>query len=101
MKILKMELFKMSTKRKEQSEVEILEKQENQFELVLFNDDVNTFDFVIDSLISVCEHTDEQAHQCTLIVHYKGKCVVKTGELSDLKPRCSKLLELGLSAEII
>ncbi|HEX5742704.1 MAG TPA: ATP-dependent Clp protease adaptor ClpS, partial [Flavobacteriaceae bacterium] len=80
---------------------DVLEKEELQHELVLFNDEVNTFDFVIDSLISVCEHTDEQAHQCTLIVHYKGKCVVKTGELSDLKPRCSKLLELGLSAEII
>ena len=96
-----MELFKMNTKRKEQSEVEILDALENQYELVLFNDDVNTFDFVIDSLISICEHTDEQAHQCTLIIHYKGKCIVKTGELSDLKPRCSKLLELGLSAEII
>ncbi|MDP3354080.1 MAG: ATP-dependent Clp protease adaptor ClpS [Flavobacteriaceae bacterium] len=91
----------MNTKKKEQAEVEILEALENQYELVLFNDEVNTFDFVIDSLISVCEHTDEQAHQCTLIVHYKGKCIVKTGELSDLKPRCSKLLELGLSAEII
>ena len=91
----------MNTKRKEQSEVEILDALENQYELVLFNDDVNTFDFVIDSLISICEHTDEQAHQCTLIIHYKGKCIVKTGELSDLKPRCSKLLELGLSAEII
>lgn len=98
---LKMELFKMNTKRKEQTSVEILEELENIFELVLFNDEVNTFDFVIDSLINVCEHTDEQAHQCTLIVHYKGKCVVKTGELSDLKPRCSKLLELGLSAEIM
>jgi ATP-dependent Clp protease adaptor protein ClpS len=96
-----MELFKMSTKRKEKESVDVLEKEELQHELVLFNDEVNTFDFVIDSLISVCEHTDEQAHQCTLIVHYKGKCVVKTGELSDLKPRCSKLLELGLSAEII
>lgn len=101
MKILKMELFKMSTKRKEKELVDVLEKEELQHELVLFNDEVNTFDFVIDSLISVCEHTDEQAHQCALIVHYKGKCVVKTGELSDLKPRCSKLLELGLSAEII
>lgn len=96
-----MKQFTMNTKRKEKGEVDILNKLENQYELILFNDEVNTFDFVIDSLISVCEHTDEQAHQCTLIVHYKGKCTVKTGELSDLKPRCSKLLELGLSAEII
>lgn len=93
--------FRMNTKRKEQESIAVLEELELQHELVLFNDDVNTFDFVIDSLISICEHTDEQAHQCALIVHYKGKCTVKTGELSDLKPRCSKLLELGLSAEII
>ena len=93
--------MKMDTKRKEQISVDVLEQLETQHELVLFNDEVNTFDFVIDSLISVCEHTDEQAHQCTLIVHYKGKCIVKTGELSDLELRCSKLLELGLSAEIL
>ena len=96
-----MEIMKMDTKRKEQVSVDVLEQLEPQRELVLFNDDVNTFDFVIDSLISICEHTDEQAHQCALIVHYKGKCTVKTGELSDLEPRCSKLLELGLSAEIL
>lgn len=94
-------MVEMNTKRKEKESVDVLEKEELQHELVLFNDEVNTFDFVIDSLISICEHTDEQAHQCTLIVHYKGKCTVKTGDLSDLKPRCSKLLELGLSAEIL
>ena len=91
----------MATIEKTQQETSVLEAVDINNEIVLFNDDVNTFDFVIDSLISICEHTDEQAHQCTLIIHYKGKCIVKTGELSDLKPRCSKLLELGLSAEII
>jgi ATP-dependent Clp protease adaptor protein ClpS len=68
---------------------------------VLHNDEVNTFDFVIDSLINVCEHTEEQAEQCTWLVHFKGKCTVKTGELKELEPRCSKLLSLGLSAELI
>jgi ATP-dependent Clp protease adaptor protein ClpS len=91
----------MSTERKIQEEVETLEEETNQFEIVLFNDDVNTFDFVIDSLIEVCEHTLEQAEQCTILVHYKGKCTVKTGEYKDLKPRCSKLLNKGLSAEIV
>ncbi|REE80332.1 ATP-dependent Clp protease adaptor protein ClpS [Lutibacter oceani] len=91
----------MSTKRKIQEEVETLEEETNQFEIVLFNDDVNTFDFVIDSLIEVCEHTLEQAEQCTILVHYKGKCTVKTGEYNDLKSRCSKLLNKGLSAEIV
>ena len=91
----------MSTKRKIQEEVDVLEKETTQHEIVLFNDEVNTFDFVIDSLIEVCEHTLEQAEQCTILVHYKGKCTVKTGEYNDLKPRCLKLLSKGLSAEII
>jgi ATP-dependent Clp protease adaptor protein ClpS len=91
----------MSTKEKIQEEVDVLEKEVNQHEIVLYNDDVNTFDFVIDSLIDVCEHTLEQAEQCTILVHYKGKCTVKTGEYKDLKPRCSKLLSLGLSAELV
>lgn len=84
-----------------QEEVEVLEQEANQHEIVLYNDDVNTFDFVIESLIQVCEHTTEQAEQCTWLVHFKGKCTVKTGELKDLKPRCSKLLQLGLSAELV
>ena len=91
----------MSTKEKTQEEVDVLEKEVNQHEIVLYNYDVNTFDFVIDSLIDVCEHTLEQAEQCTILVHYKGKCTVKTGEYKDLKPRCSKLLSLGLSAELV
>ncbi len=91
----------MSTKKKVQEEIDVLEQVINQNEIVLFNDDVNTFDHVIDSLIDICEHTLEQAEQCAMLVHYKGKCTVKTGEYSDLKPRCSSLLNLGLSAEII
>jgi ATP-dependent Clp protease adaptor protein ClpS len=70
-------------------------------EIILFNDDVNTFDFVIDMLVNVCEHTPIQAEQCAIIVHFKGKCGVKTGTFDELKPRCTKLLEAGLSAEII
>lgn len=70
-------------------------------EIVLYNDDVNTFDHVIDTLIRVCDHTPEQAEQCSLIVHYNGKCTVKTDILEKLKPQCSLLLEAGLSAEIV
>ncbi|GGK44224.1 MULTISPECIES: ATP-dependent Clp protease adaptor ClpS [Flavobacteriaceae] len=91
----------MSTKTKKQDQVDTLEQETNQYEIVLFNDDVNTFDFVIDSLIEVCEHTLEQAEQCTILVHYKGKCTVKTGEYNELKSRCTKLLSKGLSAEIV
>ena len=78
-----------------------LEDIQKNNEIVLYNDDVNTFDHVIQTLIYACDHTAEQAEQCSIIVHYKGKCTVKTGEYKDLKPRCTKLLEAGLSAEII
>ena len=70
-------------------------------EIVLFNDDVNTFDHVIETLIMVCKHSAEQAEQCAILVHYKGKCTVKTGTLKELIPQCSSLLEAGLSAEIV
>ncbi|HCE54885.1 MAG: ATP-dependent Clp protease adaptor ClpS [Lutibacter sp.] len=91
----------MSTKRKIQEDVDVVEKEVNLHEIILFNDDVNTFDFVIDSLIEICDHTAEQAEQCALLVHFKGKCAVKTGEYDELKPRCTQLLTRGLSAEII
>lgn len=86
---------------KTEEKVSVKTQQTNQHEIVLHNDDVNTFDFVIESLINVCDHTLEQAEQCTMLVHYKGKCTVKTGEFKDLEPRCSKLLQLGLSAELV
>lgn len=91
----------MSTKEKVLEEVAIEESISFNNEIVLYNDDVNTFDHVIDTLIRVCDHTPEQAEQCSLIVHYNGKCTVKTGEYKDLKPQCSLLLEAGLSAEIV
>ncbi len=76
-------------------------QEANVHEIILYNDDVNTFDHVIETLITACDHTPEQAEQCSIIVHYKGKCAVKTGDYDDLKPRCSKLLQAGLSAEIV
>ncbi|WP_335966162.1 ATP-dependent Clp protease adaptor ClpS [Galbibacter sp. PAP.153] len=91
----------MSTKERISEELLLEEEVVKQSEIILYNDDVNTFDYVIDMLINTCEHTPEQAEQCSIIVHYKGKCTVKTGEYDDLKPRCSKLLQAGLSAEIV
>ena len=87
--------------RQYEEEVALLENEDEVYKLVLHNDDVNTFDFVIDSLIEICHHTLEQAEQCTILVHYKGKCTVKTGHYDELKPQCTQLLEAGLSAEII
>jgi ATP-dependent Clp protease adaptor protein ClpS len=68
--------------------------------LILFNDDVHSFDFVIEALIEVCEHELLQAEQCTVIVHFKGKCAVKQGTYEKLEPMCTALLERGLTAEI-
>ena len=91
----------MSSKEKLSEKAKVDSKEKKLSEIVLYNDDVNTFDHVIETLIYACEHTSEQAEQCSLLVHYKGKCTVKTGVYDDLKPRCSKLLEAGLSAEIV
>lgn len=91
----------MSTKEKIQEEVSVAEKESTENEIVLYNDEVNTFDHVINTLIYACEHTPEQAEQCSLIVHYKGKCTVKTGGYDDLEPQCRMLLDAGLSAEIV
>ena len=91
----------MSTIEEIQEEILVKESIDVSYEILLHNDDVNTFDHVIDTLIRVCQHTSEQAEQCAILVHYKGKCTVKTGSLDKLKPQYSSLLDAGLSAEII
>ncbi len=96
-----MKIDSMSTKEKVSEELLLDEETANQNEIVLFNDDVNTFDHVIETLIRVCDHAPEQAEQCALIVHYNGKCTVKTGDYKELEPRCTLLLHAGLSAEIV
>lgn len=68
--------------------------------LILHNDDVNTFEFVIESLIDICEHTTEQAEQCTYLIHYKGKCDVKKGSFDFLRPMRHALVGKGLKATI-
>lgn len=88
-------------KREHQQDVDVLELEDEVYKLVLWNDDVNTFDFVIESLIEICEHTLEQAEQCTILVHYKGKCTVKTGSLEILKSMHEKLLSRSLTSEIV
>lgn len=82
------------------AEEDVMELIDDECHLILYNDDVNTFDHVIDTLVKVCHHTFEQAEQCAIIVHFKGKCDVKSGSYSFLKPLCTALLDAGLSAEI-
>ncbi|MBS1682091.1 MAG: ATP-dependent Clp protease adaptor ClpS [Bacteroidetes bacterium] len=70
-------------------------------DLVVFNDDFNTFDHVIHTLIRVCKHSTEQAEQCTLLIHYKGRCAVRTGSFEELDPMREAICEAGIDAKII
>jgi len=88
-------------KRQYEEEVLVLDETDEIYKLVLHNDDIHTFDYVIDSLIEICKHTLEQAEQCTMLVHFKGKCTVKTGSMDLLKPMHEKLLSRELTSEII
>jgi ATP-dependent Clp protease adaptor protein ClpS len=84
-------------------ELEVLEVNETTdlIDLIVFNDEVNTFDHVIDTLIRVCKHTADQAEQCTIIIHYKGKCSVKQGTFEILKPMRDAICEAGIDARIV
>mgnify|MGYP006160402107 CR=1 FL=1 len=87
-------------------ETEVLEQVETaetlveNKDLIVYNDDYNTFDHVIDSLIKVCKHQAVQAEQCAVLVHYKGKCQVKRADYDTLEPMCTALLDRGITAEI-
>ncbi|MFH1005861.1 MAG: ATP-dependent Clp protease adaptor ClpS [Bacteroidota bacterium] len=76
-------------------------RKKNSYDLVLYNDDLNSFDFVIETLIDVCNHEHLQAIQCTYIIHFNGKCGVKCGTYEKLEPLFSELIRRGLTAKII
>jgi ATP-dependent Clp protease adaptor protein ClpS len=87
-------------KEKESKSIAFATDVQSELALILYNDDVNTFDHVIHCLVTVCEMELMAAEQCAYIVHYGGKCAVKHGAYEDLEPRCLTLLEKGLSAKI-
>jgi len=93
----------MNTEYQEDDLVEVLDAVETTdvMDLVVFNDDVNTFEHVTRTLIKVCKHTQEQAEQCTLIIHYKGKCQVKNGTFDFLRPMREAICEVGIDARIL
>jgi ATP-dependent Clp protease adaptor protein ClpS len=93
----------MNTEYQEDDLVEVLDAVETTdvMDLVVFNDDINTFDHVTRTLIKVCKHTQEQAEQCTLIIHYKGKCQVKNGSFDFLRPMREAICEAGIDARIL
>jgi ATP-dependent Clp protease adaptor protein ClpS len=84
-------------KQKQQTSDSTSQLLTSHMELVLFNDDINSFDFVIESLVEVCDHNPEQAEQCATIAHFKGKCGIKVGTLSELTPMNNELNSRGIS----
>jgi ATP-dependent Clp protease adaptor protein ClpS len=79
---------------------EVLDMTGDQFHLVVWNDEVNTFDWVIKALMDICGHEQEQAEQCTLIIHFKGKCTVKQGDYSELRTMCEAITDRGIGATV-
>lgn len=81
-------------------EVDVLEANQFPYNLIVWNDEVNTFQWVIETLVEVCKHTAEQAEQCAYIIHFSGKYAVKTGDFDTLKPMCDAITERGIGATI-
>ena len=81
-------------------EVDILTETISSCQLIVWNDEVNTFDWVIKALVDICEHTPEQAEQCSLFIHFKGKYAVKDGGFDDLKPLCEAIIDRGINATV-
>lgn len=81
-------------------ETTVLTSIENPCHLVVWNDEVNTFEWVIETLMEVCSHSEEQAEQCAYIIHFRGKYAVQNGSYNDLKPKCDAITERGINATV-
>lgn len=84
----------------EDIDVDVLTAPDEPCSLIVWNDEVNTFEWVIETLMEVCGHSAEQAEQCAYIIHYKGKYAVKYGSYDDLKPQCDAITDRGIGATI-
>jgi len=93
----------MNTSVQEQECIDVLEAIQvtDVRDLIVFNDDFNTFEHVIATLIRVCKHTVEQAEQCTVLIHHKGKCTVRNGSYEELNPMREAICEVGIDAKIL
>lgn len=87
-------------KYQESVDVDVMEANIDPFHLIIWNDDVNTFEWVIESLMEICKHTYEQAEQSAYIIHFKGKYAVKQGSYDELKPMCDAITERGINATV-
>jgi ATP-dependent Clp protease adaptor protein ClpS len=89
-----------SSKPFEEEDVAVLTDLQRPYSLIVWNDEVNTFEWVIETLIEVCGHTEEQAEQCALLIHFQGKYAVKHGDYDTLKPMCDEITDRGIGATI-
>ncbi|RYY59881.1 MAG: ATP-dependent Clp protease adaptor ClpS [Chitinophagaceae bacterium] len=83
-----------------EQDTDLLTLEDEGCSLVVWNDEVNTFEWVIETLMQVCGHSHEQAEQCSYFIHYKGKYAVKQGSYDDLKPMCDAITERGIAATV-
>jgi len=81
-------------------DIDVLTQAESPCNLIVWNDEVNTFEWVIETLMEICGHSVEQAEQCAYIIHFKGKYAVKNGTYDDLKPQCDAITERGINATV-
>lgn len=95
-----MAALKPLVKPTENIDVDLLEENIASFSLIVWNDEVNTFDWVIKTLIDICHHTEEQAEQCALLIHTQGKYAVKQSDFDTLKPMCEAICDRGINATI-
>lgn len=93
-------MTKPNTYTKDLEETDVLTTSDESCSLIVWNDDVNTFEWVIETLMEVCGHTEQQAEQCSMIIHTKGKYAVKEGSYDTLKPQCDAITERGINATI-
>ncbi|MEO6818737.1 MAG: ATP-dependent Clp protease adaptor ClpS [Ginsengibacter sp.] len=84
----------------QQDETDILTEEDFNHQLIVWNDEVNTFEWVIDTLIEICGHSQTQAEQCAIIIDSKGKYAVKNGEYETLKPMRDNITDRGINATI-
>ena len=84
----------------DESKTDVMEREEQPCSLIVWNDEVNTFEWVIETLMEVCKHSAEQAEQCAMIIHTQGKYAVKTGIYEELKPMCDAITDRGIGATI-
>jgi ATP-dependent Clp protease adaptor protein ClpS len=83
-----------------EEETDVLTTLDEPYNLIVWNDEVNTFEWVIETLVEVCGHSTEQAEQCAYIIHFQGKYAVKQGSYDDLKPQCDAITERGIGATL-